>query len=67
MRRGKPQTISETTAWLGLVVIGGAMGTIVAILAWKQAYTMAFVFFLVTVAVLFFLALYLLEHVEQNR
>jgi len=64
-RRGQKQTINELTAWMGIIVIGGAMGIVVAILAWEQEYIFAFVFFMVTVAVLFFLVLYLLEHIEH--
>jgi hypothetical protein len=64
-RRGQQQTINEMTAWMGIIVIGGAMGVVIAILAWEREYMFAFVFFMITVAVLFFLILYLLEHIEQ--
>ena len=64
-RRGQKQTINEMTAWIGIIVIGGAMGVVVAILAWEREYMFAIVFFLVTVAILFFLILYLLEHIEH--
>lgn len=64
-RRRTKKEISEMTAWLGIITIGGALGIVVALLAWKREYTMAFAFFIVTVIVIFFLAIYLLEHIEQ--
>jgi len=64
-RRRAKKEISELTAWFGIITIGGALGIVVALLAWKREYTMAFAFFLVTVTVIFFLAMYLLEHVEN--
>ncbi|MFQ6126261.1 MAG: hypothetical protein ACE5R6_16880 [Candidatus Heimdallarchaeota archaeon] len=64
-RRHAKREISELTAWLGIITIGGALGIVVALLALKREYTMAFAFFIVTITVIFFLALYLLEHTEH--